>query len=113
MKGSPSNILKHFQVFRINRLFSYHTSGSVAIIVQRSNSCVEVSLNTASEAVAVGVLSDRLITVCSLYVSQSYLLTLENLESLHHQVSQLAPILSDFNSQDPMWRSGNATYVVQ
>lgn len=105
LNNSHSNILRRFQVFRRDRPLLSHSSGGVAIVVQPSTPCVEVPLNTTLEAVAVRVLLDRLITVCSLYIPPSYPVSREELESLHDQLPQPALILGDFNAHNPLWGS--------
>lgn len=66
LNDSHSKILRHYQVFHKNHLFSSHSSGGVAILAQRSTPRLEVPSNRALKAVAVRVPSDRSITVCSL-----------------------------------------------
>lgn len=106
LNASHTNILKYFQVFRKDRIQAVHSSGGVAVVVQRSTPCSEVTLQTSLEAVAARILLDRIITVCSLYIPPSYQLKIEELEDL---VSQLPPpflLLGDFNAHNPLWGSG-------
>lgn len=105
LKECNSNVLKHFQVFRKDRVQSSRTSGGVAVVVQRGFPCSEVVLQTSLEAVATRILVDRIITVCSLYIPPSHQLTLEELDGL---VSQLPPpflLLGDFNAHNSLWGS--------
>ena len=105
LKGSHSNILKHFQWFRRDRLQSNHPSGGSAVVVQRSVPCSEVTLNTALEAVATRILLDRIITVCSVYIPPNYQLKYEELEVLCNQLPPPFVLVGDFNAHNPLWGS--------
>ena len=105
LKESHSNVLRQFNIFRKDRLNSSHSSGGVAIVVQRSVACVEVPLSTALEAAAVRILSDRLITLCSLYIPPNLQLRYEDLESLVAELPHPFIILGDFNAHNPLWGS--------
>lgn len=105
LKGSQSGVFRHFHFFRKDRDHSSYSSGGVAIVVQKSAACVEVSVQTALEAVAVRILSDRLITLCSLYIPPNFHLRCEDLESLIAQLPHPFIILGDFNAHNPLWGS--------
>lgn len=106
LKDTHSNVLRHFQVFRKDRVDSLHISGGSAVVVQRSAACVEVPLNTNLEAVATRILIDRLITVCSVYIPPNYPLQYVELESLVDQLPPPFLLLGDFNAHNPLWGSG-------
>lgn len=99
------NVLRRFNVFRKDRLYAARPSGGVAIVTQKHVPCVEVSLNTSLEAVAVRLLTDRLITVCSLYIPPGYSLTVHELECLTEQLPTPFLIMGDFNAHNPLWGS--------
>lgn len=105
LKESHSNVLRHFKVFRKDRLNASVASGGVAVVVQRMVPSTEVALQTSLEAVAVRLLLDRVITVCSVYISPGYRLQFEELDNLIRQLPVPYIILGDFNAHNPLWEA--------
>lgn len=106
LKETRSNVLRHYQVFRQDRLHSSVASGGVAVVAQRTTPSAEVALYTTLEAVTARILLDRVVTVCSVYISPGYQLQYEELEDLVSQLPAPYLILGDFNAHNPLWGSG-------
>lgn len=105
LKPSKYNFLRSFQIFRKDRMSQTGSSGGVAIVVDAQMPSIEVPLDTSLEAVAVRLMLDRLVTVCSLYVSPTSTLTLLELEHLADQLPEPFVILGDLNAHNPLWGS--------
>lgn len=60
---SHNNELRRYDLFRKDCATASHASGGVAIVVQRSGSCIEVLIDTTLEAMTVQILLDRTVTV--------------------------------------------------
>lgn len=59
-----------------------YLSGGVAIFTQKLAACMELKLTTPLEIVAVRILTDRVIALCSLYIPPSYKLAIQELQCL-------------------------------
>ena len=55
LKESHSNVIRHFNVFRKDRLNPSVASGGAAVVVQRTVPSTEVTLETSTESVAVRI----------------------------------------------------------
>lgn len=105
LNSSHGSVLRRYNLFRKDRVTGLHSSGGVAIVVQKTVSCREIPLNTTLEAVAVQFLLDRTITVCSLYISPAHHLHYNELEDLIDQLPPPFLLLGDFNAHNPLWGS--------
>lgn len=105
LNASHTNVLRRYHLFRKDRVNTSYASGGSAVVVQKSVSCKELSLNTTLEAVAVQLLLDRTISLCSLYIAPSYHLHYKELEHLIDQLPEPFLILGDFNAHNPLWGS--------
>lgn len=104
LKPTQTNFLKQYSVFRRDRDCYTHSSGGVAIVLQKSVPCSPLQLLTALEAVAVrAILFNRLITVCSLYVPPDYRLSSSEFESLIDELPEPFLLVGDLNAHSELW----------
>ena len=80
---------------------SAHAKGGTAIIVNKNTEHHLVNINTSLQAVAVRVLLDKFITVCSLYLPDSF--TMSEIENLVSQLPSPFLLVGDFNAHNPLW----------
>ena len=91
----------NFSFYKSSLPVSEHAKGGTGIIIDKSTRHSLINLDTSLQAVAVRVLFDKFITVCSLYLPDSFILS-----DLEHLISQLPSpflILGDFNAHNPLW----------
>ena len=77
--------------------------GGAAIIVNKSLQHSLISLNTTLQSVAVSVLLDRMITVCSLYLPPDLDFNIRDIQNLIDQLPAPFLLLGDFNAHNPLW----------
>ena len=77
--------------------------GGAAIIVNKSLQHSLISLNTTLQSVAVSVLFDRMITVCSLYLPPDLDFNISDIQNLIDQLPAPFLLLGDFNAHNPLW----------
>ena len=70
----------NFSFYKSQLPISEHAKGGTGIIVDNATDHSLVNIDTSLQAVAVRVLFDRFITICSLYLPDSF--TLHDLENL-------------------------------
>lgn len=99
------NFLKGFTVVRKDRENASRLSGGVAIIVQGGIPTREIKLNTSLEAVAVTVLSHKVISICSVYIPPHEHVTLQQLDDLTAQLPEPFLLVGDFNAHCTLWGS--------
>ena len=81
-----------------------HAHGGAAVIVNKALHHSLLGLNTTLQAVAVRIISDKPITICSIYLppdSNNF-----SANDFHNLIDQLpAPflMLGDFNAHNPLW----------
>lgn len=88
-----------------NRQNAAHASGGVAIFVKNNYPSDQIFINTALEAVAVTVETPTKITICTVYIPNSYALTSMELKNLVRQLPKPFILVGDFNSHNPLWGS--------
>ena len=80
---------------------SLHAKGGTAIIVSKATQHSVVNIHTPLQAVAVRILLDKYITICSLYLPDNF--SLSELQNLITQLPSPFLLLGDFNAHNPMW----------
>ena len=81
--------------------------GGASIIIHNSLQHSPIPLDTPLQAVALSVLLNRKISVCSLYLPPSLDFGLHDLQSLVDQLPVPFLLLGDFNAHNPLWGSEN------
>ncbi|KAF7266511.1 hypothetical protein GWI33_020192 [Rhynchophorus ferrugineus] len=95
-----------FHAIRKERVNTNKLSGGVAILVKQDLVYEEVHLITNLKAVAIKMyLTDRLATICKLYLAPSVVVTENKLEELLTQLPQPVFIVGNFNALAPEWGS--------
>ena len=79
--------------------------GGAAIIVKKSLQHSSVILNTSLQAVAVQFVSDKQLTVCSLYLPPDLIFNNDDIQNLIDQLPVPFLLLGDFNAHNPLWGS--------
>ena len=87
---------------------SEHCRG-VSIYTHHSILTSPVQLNTNLNAVACTVSLHKTITVCSIYLSPSVSVKVEDLENLIDQLPRPFLLLGDFNGHSPVWGSDRSS----
>ena len=77
--------------------------GGAAIIVHKSLQYSPLPVVTDLQAVAVTVLLDKQITICSVYLPSRAAFTNADIRSLLDQLPSPFLLLGDFNSHNPLW----------
>lgn len=109
LNAKHTHFLTQYTVFRKDRDGCTHSSGGVALVVQKSIACHEISLQTNLEAVAMrAIIFNKLITVCSLYIPPDYHLQANDFETLVDQLPQPFILMGDFNAHHQLWGSARA-----
>ena len=80
--------------------------GGVAVIIKKSLQHSSINLNTSLQAVAVKVILDKAVTVCSLYLPPKVPFNVTDIQNLIDQLPTPFLILGDFNAHNPFmgWR---------
>lgn len=98
------NFLRQFAIFRKDRDNANASSGGVAIIVDRSVACQQITLQTELEAVSIrGILFNRLITICSIYLPPNCQVSKTEFYSLINQLPEPYILAGDFNAHNSLW----------
>lgn len=106
LNSKNTNFLNRYMVFRKDRVGCTHSSGGVAIIALKSLACHPISLNTVLEAVAIRtIIFNKLITVCSVYISPDFSLVSSDFEALVDQLPEPYILIGDLNAHNPLWGS--------
>ena len=79
--------------------------GGAAIIINKSIQHSVVHLNTSMQAVAVSILLDKKITVCSVYIPPNLSYSTLDLQLLINELPTPFLLLGDFNAHNPLWGS--------
>ena len=88
------------------RVGTANPGGGVAILVHKTVPHTLLPLNTALEAIAINVKhANKDVSICSLYVPQPRLISLEQLNHLSSQLNDHRVIMGDFNAHHPSWGS--------
>lgn len=88
-----------------NRSNAAHASGGVATFVKENIPCEEILLITPLEAVAISVSIPQKLTICNVYLPNSYNLKKRELHNLVQQLPKPFIVVGDFNSHNPQWGS--------
>ena len=91
----------NYDIFNSPPPISDHAKGGAAILISHALQHVVVDLNTTLQAVAVKVLLDKYITICSLYLPPDLHFSLDDLQSLVDQLPLPFLFLGDFNAHNP------------
>ncbi len=83
-------------------------SGGVAILTSLNYVTTTLNLSTNLQAVAVRVHTDKLITVCSLYLPPSETIIQRDLDDLVEQLPTPFIILGDMNAHSMLWGNSNS-----
>jgi ribonuclease HI len=106
--------LKPLDNLSLRKYHMYNTYGSIVhdratggstILVRHDIIHSHVNLNTSLQATAVRVTLHRTFTICSLYISPSVRVNIEELNDLYNQLTSPCLILGDFNGHSPLWGS--------
>ena len=81
--------------------------GGTAIIVNKKVQHSLVPIVTTLQAVAVRILLDKYVTVCSLYLPPDLNFNVNDLQDLIDQLPSPFLLLGDFNAHNPLWGSIN------
>lgn len=95
--------------FHKNRNHSRIASGGVAIFALAYTLPEEISLNTHIEAVAIKIKVPYKLTICNVYLPNSYSFNEEELINLTNQLPKPFVVLGDFNSHHMYWGSKKMT----
>ena len=76
--------------------------GGAAVIIKKSLQHSLINLNTSLQAVALRVILEREVTVCSLYLPPKVTFNITDIQNLIDQLPTPFLILGDFNAQNPL-----------
>ena len=107
LKGNKSINMKNFTCYNKNRSDCLIASGGVAILVKSNLYAKEIKLQSNIEAIAVTLTTNnnKQITICNIYLSNRYKISLETLENLLKELPKPVVLLGDFNSHSTLWGS--------
>ena len=77
--------------------------GGSAVIIHKSLQHSVLNLKTSLQAVAVEVILDKQITICSLYLPPKCGFTENDIQSLINELPRPFLLLGDFNAHNPLW----------
>ena len=97
----------NYNVFNLPPPTSERAHGGASIIIHKSLQHSPIPLDTPLQAVALSVLLNRKISVCSLYLPPNLDFDLHDLQSLVDQLPVPFLLLGDFNAHNPLWGSEN------
>ena len=92
----------NYNVFNSPPPTGEHAHGGASIIIHNSLQHSPIPLDTPLQAVALSVLLNRKISVCSLYIPPSLDFDLHDLQSLVDQLPVPFLLLGDFNAHNPL-----------
>lgn len=105
-KNDYCSALRQCNSFHKNRIQAHHASGGAATFIKKNFASQKMYLNTNLEAVAVSVvLASGRISICNVYIPNSYVLSLKDLEDLISQLPKPFILLGDLNSHHYIWGS--------
>ena len=97
--------LKQFSSFRCDNLAVGNAKGGFLITVSKNVHSEEIPINSPFQAVAVKVMLDTTIKICSIYINPSDNLTQSALLDLLNQLPRPFILTGDFNAHNPLWVS--------
>ena len=101
----PFNFGLNYCFYRSPPIDSERAKGGAAIIIKKSVQQSSIDLNTRLQAVAVRVLFNKFLTICSIYLPPDCNFNCEDLQDLIDQLPPPFLILGDFNAHNPLWGS--------
>lgn len=104
-KGDYCAPIRGFTNVFKNRQNANHASGGVAIYLRDSLSFTKINLNTNIEAIAVTCFLPSKISICNIYLPNSYTFTKLELLQLISQLPRPFILLGDFNGHSTLWGS--------
>ena len=99
--------LKGFNIYNFVHTDCLRPSGGASIFVKSSFPQRKIDLQTELQATAVSVTLDREITLCSVYIPQSFSFNSQHLDNLLQQLTSPSIILGDFNGHNIFWGGQN------
>ena len=93
----------NYSIYNSPPLGGGRAHGGAAIIIDKSLQHSQITLNTSLQAVAVKVIMDKEISVCSLYLPPDLTFNMNNIQNLINQLPSPFLILGDFNAHNPLW----------
>ena len=93
----------NYEIFNSTPPIGERAHGGAAVIVNKSLQHSLIPLNTSLQAVAVSVLLDRKITICSLYLPPSLNFNFNDVQNLINELPAPFLLLGDFNAHSPLW----------
>ena len=92
-----------YNIFTSPPVLSDRAKGGAAVICSKSLQHSPISLTTTLQAVAVQLILDKTITVCSIYLPPDLVLNKNELQNLISQLPAPFLLLGDFNAHNPLW----------
>ena len=92
-----------YEIFSSDPPVGDRAHGGAAIIVSKSLQYSPLTLNTNFQAVALNIILDKQVTVCSIYIPPRSNFTNADIQSLIDQLPKPFLILGDFNAHNPLW----------
>ena len=93
----------NFSFFRSPPPVSERAKGGAAIMVNKNTQHSLINIHTPLQAVAVRVLFEKYITICSLYLPPDLVFDLADLQHLISQLPTPFLLLGDFNAHNKIW----------
>lgn len=103
--NSPYNPGLNYSIFNSHPPIGDRAHGGAAIIVNKSLQHSAIQLNTTLQAVAVSIILEKRITICSLYLPPDLVFNIGDIQSLINQLPTPLLLLGDFNAHNPLWGS--------
>ena len=98
----------NYKIFDFAPPVTDRAHGGAAIIVKKSLRHSVINLNSTLQAVAIRVILDREVTVCSLYLPPNDPFLLSDIQNLIDELPSPFLILGDFNAHNPLWGGDKA-----
>lgn len=103
--NSPYNPGLNYSIFKSYPPTGDRAHGGAAIIINKSLQHSTIQLNTTLQAVAISVILEKRITICSLYLPPDLAFNIGDIQSLIDQLPAPLLLLGDFNAHNPLWGS--------
>ena len=93
----------NYNIFNSVPQIGGRSHGGAAIIISKALQHNPIPLNTPLQAVALSVLTDKRITVCSIYLPPDLNYEIRDIQTLIDQLPAPFLLLGDFNAHNPLW----------
>ena len=93
----------HYSIYHSTPPLGDRAHGGAAIMVKKSVQHSIVNLNTTLQAVAINVIFDKQLTICSLYLPPRCGFNKNDIQNLINQLPSPFLQLGDFNAHNPLW----------